>query len=295
MKLRNVPGWNFMEYVLVRAAAAFLALLPASAAASFSGFLGSAIYLLSAKRRKTALENLETAFGASLPLSRKKEIARKSLAHTLFSIFEFFNIPRVIKKSPELFSFEGTEHLDQAFKKGKGVIGVISHLGSWEYLAFLPFLRGYPCSVVVRDIKNPHIHAWLRRLRKMTKLNPIDRKSSLKEILRELRANHYVALLIDQWAGHDGLWLDFFGKPTSTTSVPARLAMKTGAALVPMHCVRGVKGYKITIFPEVPLKEEKETTLELNRVLEREILKYPEQWIWSHRRWKDQWRHIRGL
>ena len=95
----------------------------------------------------------------------------------------------------------------------------------------------------------------------------------------------------------DGLWIDFFGKPTSTTSVPARLALRTGAALIPAYCLREASGqYRICIKPEVPIEggpqdAEKATTSQLNRLLEKEFLEHPEQWIWNHRRWKDYSRY----
>ena len=112
--------------------------------------------------------------------------------------------------------------------------------------------------------------------------------------MRELRANHVVGILIDQWAGNKGIWVKFFNEKTSTTSIPARLSQKTGCALVPAYCIRKDSGrYTISIKPEIPLLGgagdwEQATTDELNRQLEEQILLYPEQWVWSHRRWKGR-------
>jgi Kdo2-lipid IVA lauroyltransferase/acyltransferase len=271
---------------------AVLNAMPIERATAFSMALGDFLFLFATQKKKTAMENIDRVFGATMSRNEREELARHAFRNFATSLMEFFRMEPMLAEAKDRFEFEGTEHLDRAFAKNKGVIGVISHLGSWEYLAFLPYLRGYPCSVVVRDIKNPYLDKWIRDLRQATKLNPINRHRSIREILSELRKNHYVAILIDQWAGPDGLWLDFFNKPTSTTSVPARLAQKTGAALVPMHCLRTAPGkYKITIYPEIPLSAvkdwEADTTLVLNQILEKEILKAPEQWIWSHRRWKD--------
>lgn len=202
-------------------------------------------------------------------------------------------MPSMLREAARRVQFEGTEILDEAFKRGKGIIFVISHLGSWEYLAFLPLLRGYPCSVVVRPTKNPYIYAWIQALRERTGLEPIDRAHAAKQVLRRLAENKLVAILIDQWAGREGVWVDFFGTSTSTTSIPARLAHHTGAALIPGYCFRVSPGqYKIIIKPEVPISSEGEyqerTTIELNRSLAGEIQKQPAQWTWAHKRWKSR-------
>ena len=111
-------------------------------------------------------------------------------------------------------------------------------------------------------------------------------------MLLELKKKKLVAILIDQWAGPEGLIVDFFGTPTSTTSIPARLARKTGAALVPGYCVRKSPGfYKIIIRPEVEVETgaedfERAITVQMNQQLEEQIRAYPDQWLWTHRRWK---------
>lgn len=295
-KLRYIPGWNRVEYALVRVLTSLLNAMSIERATVFARALGDILYLFPSQKKRTAMDNIDRVFGTTLSRIDREKLVRETFRNFSTSLMEFFRMEPMLAEAKDRFEFEGTEHLDRAFAKNKGVIGVISHLGSWEYLAFLPYLRGYPCSVVVRDIKNPYLDTWIRGLRQATKLNPINRQNSIRQILSELRKNHYVAILIDQWAGPDGLWMDFFNKPTSTTSVPARLAEKTGAALVPMHCLRKAPGrYKITIYPEIPLSAvkdwEADTTQQLNRSLEKEILKAPDQWIWSHRRWKDYSRY----
>ena len=117
---------------------------------------------------------------------------------------------------------------------------------------------------------------------------------SPKKIFSELKANHLVAIVIDQWAGADGLWTDFFGVPASTTSLPARLAERTGSAIVPAYCIRtGCGEYEIHIGPEASVKESandwtREMTKELNHILEEQICAFPGQWMWTHRRWKNK-------
>ena len=118
-------------------------------------------------------------------------------------------------------------------------------------------------------------------------------KGGKGQTLSELRNNHGVAIVIDQWAGTEGLWIDFFGTATSTTSLPARLAKKTGCALVPIYCLRKAIGqYEIHMLPAVPVPDDPDweirTTKRLNELLESQIRRYPEQWSWSHKRWKSK-------
>ncbi len=286
-----------MVFLLVKGLAGLINFFPISFSTWFARRTGDFLFWAVPKRKKTAMENLDNAYGNSISLEQKEKIARESFRNFGTSIIELIRIPFILREAKDRFEFEGTEHLDAAFQKGKGVILVISHLGSWEYLAFLPFLRGYPCSVIVRPVKNPYVYQWIQDLRKATLLHPIDRNQSIRQVMKELKQNHLVAILIDQWSGPDGLWIDFFGKPTSTTSVPARLALRTGAALIPAYCLREATGqYRICIKPEVsiegePQNAEEATTLKLNRFLEKEFLQHPEQWIWTHRRWKDYSRY----
>ena len=286
------PGWYYFEFLLVRGLAGLINFVPITFSAWLAKRIGDLLFLTAPKRRKTALENLGIAYGNSISAERKLEIAREGFRNVVIALFELICIPSLIKDAEKCFEFEGTEHLDAAFKKGEGIIFVISHLGSWELLGFLPYLRKYACSVIVRPVRNPYIYKWVQDLRRSTHLNPVDKNQSVRPILTELKNNHLMAILIDQWAGKDGLWIDFFGKPTSTTSIPARLAKRTGAALIPAYCLRTAPGhYKILVQPEVEIERgadyEVQTTLQLNRRLEKMLLTYPEQWTWAHHRWKD--------
>ena len=137
-------------------------------------------------------------------------------------------------------------------------------------------------------------------MRRVMTVKPISKDSSVKAILQELKAGHGVAILVDQWAGKEGRWIDFFDAKTSTTSIPARLSEKTGCALVPAYCLRTSPGhYEIHIEkPVVHLMDqpgwENAVTKDLNEVLERQILEHPEQWLWGHRRWKDKPHNLRA-
>ncbi len=245
------------------------------------------------KRRRIALENLDKAFGSSKSPEEKKNIARASFQHMTLALIELFLVSRVVKHQEKHFKLVGGENLQAARDKGKGILFIISHIGSWEYLSFVHFLTGINCYAVVKDIRNPYLDKTVNDCRRKIGLTPVQKKSSSRKMFSVLRENQLVAILMDQWSGPEGLWLPFFGHETSTTSIAPRLAKKTGAAMVPGRCVRvGEWQYEIQLDPEIPLAEgenwETETTLALSRHLENQISRYPEQWTWGHKRWKQR-------
>lgn len=288
----SIPGWHLVEYVSVRLLAAGLNGLPITLATGIARRIGEILYCLLVKRRQIALHNLDIAFRNSKTAAEKKQIALDSFRHMVTSVFEFFRMPLLVREAQERFSQEGIEHTDRVFREGRGVILVVAHLGAWELMEFIACLNSYPCSVIVKPLRNPYLHRWIQSLRLQSTFKPIDKDSAVKPALTELRRAHMLAILIDQWAGDEGLQVNFFGQPTSTTSLPARLARKTGAALIPGCCLRVRPGkYLIKIFPEIPLKNlgddwEMRATEELNHWLEEAIRQHPDQWSWVHRRWK---------
>lgn len=287
----RILDWKYIEYLLVRGFAGVLFWLPAPLMAAGARATGFLLYYWMGKRRDIAMLNLNIAYGSGRTARKKKEIVIAAFQNIILSIAELLTVRRVLKSAKEKFSLQGTEHFDKAFERGKGVVMVTSHMGSWEYLGFLPFF-GYPTCVVVKPLRNPYLYAWIHDLREATGLINIDKKNSIKRVLQELKKNHIVAILIDQWAGVEGVDSSFFGLRTSTTSIPARLARRTGAALIPAYCLRkpGCR-YEIQVEPPIVLSEDSEdwekiTTEALNRQLEKRIKQTPEQWTWTHRRWK---------
>jgi len=289
---------RYGEYLALRGLVGVLNFLPLEASTWIAHRVADLTFdVLLTKRRKTALKNLDRAFGDTLSVEEKTRIARESMRSIVTSLFELFRLPLLIREAAERFIIEDADNARKVFEKRKGLILVISHIGSWETLGLLPWMEKFHCSVVVRESRNPFLDHWVNRCRSSTGLVPVNRKASMKPMLRELKANHLVAILIDQWAGPDGVWMDFFGTPTSVTDIPARLAQRTGAGLVPACCLRTATGhYKIKIYPEISFEADAEnpvlaTTRKLNQHLEGLIREYPGQWAWSHRRWKEKGRH----
>ncbi len=293
--MHEKPSFNYwLQYLVVRFLAMLATALPVEVSHRIACGFGTLTYWILGKRRKIALKNIASALGNSLPDRRKKEIARSAFQSAALSMMELFTVEKIKKEAETRFQLFGNEFLEEAFSKEQGVVLVISHLGSWEYLSFLPYFTKRPWSVVVKNIKNPYLDKAIDTMRRVMTVNPISKDSSVRAIFHELKAGHGVAILVDQWAGNEGLWVDFFDTKTSTTSIPARLSEKTGCALVSAYCLRKAPGhYEIHI--EKPVVHnmdqpgwEKTITKDLNEVLERQILGHPEQWLWGHRRWKNK-------
>lgn len=286
---------DWIIYQIARFVTGCLALLPFPVIFWIARQAGSLCYFLMPLRRKIALENIRAALKNSLTLREQEHLARTSFQNISLSIVELFLIRKIRKEAHKLFRWSNREHFDEGFCKGRGIILTVSHAGSWELLGILPYLTPYAVSVVVKIIRNPYLNDRINDLRREMKLVPIPKMGAARDVLKRLKKNECVGILIDQWAGAEGTWVDFFGRGTSTTTLPARLAKKTGACLMPAYCLREPGGYytlqmdrPIEFPPDDHPNWEKEVTQTLSRRLEEQIRKRPEQWIWTHRRWKPK-------
>lgn len=282
--------FNFLIYLFAWLLVQLLNLLPAKVNVGIGCCFADIAFLVMSKRRRVSLENINRVYKDELTLKQKKKLAKMSFRHMVISTIELFTVSKVAKSLEEHFEFVNADILQRCLDSEKGAVLAISHLGSWEYLSFLATRTNRSWSVIVKEIKNFHLNQAVNRLRKIMTVEPVPKKNSMKGALRALRKGDGVAILIDQWSGPDGIWAPFFGEETSTTSIPARLVKKTGAALTFAYCIRkGIGKYKIEVLEPIAmdsLASEKSITDQLNRQLESLIRKYPEQWTWGHRRWK---------
>jgi KDO2-lipid IV(A) lauroyltransferase len=255
---------------------------------------GEGMFLVLPARRRVAFGNLTIAFGNSKSDFEKTKIVLESFRNLATSLMELFRIPRFIKVASRHMRLRHDERLDGAYARGKGFVLAMSHLGPWEYMGVFSYLKKYNAAIIGRALRNPYIYRWVKSMREAVRLDYIDKDAGLRAILSRIRRNYGIAMAIDQWAGNDGIWIDFFGTPTSTTSFPARLAKKTGCPLFLAHCVRIAAGeYEIHVEPEMSPEGAgdnwvEDTTKKLNLLLEEKIRAYPGQWTWMHKRWKGK-------
>ena len=202
------------------------------------------------------------------------------------------------QNNPEKFfenlEVRGDEHLQEAIKKGRGILGLISHMGCWEGTALgLPML-GIPAYAIGKRLGNEQLNTLLFESRGKKGVSTLARGSSYKTILRVLAENNLVGILIDQDTDVRGVFVDFYGKPAHTPIGAAMLAMDSGAPVLPMfYLKKDDDTYEFIIDKEIPListgnrrRDMGENTRLFHTVIEKYIKKYPTQWVWMHNRWK---------
>ena len=173
-----------------------------------------------------------------------------------------------------------------------------AHFGSWELSSFAHAVYGYPLKFVVRPIDNPCVEQLISKYRTFSGNTPIQRRSAARDILKALRQNEPVGILFDQnTTRSEGVFAEFFGLTAATTPSIALFALRTGAAVVPGFLIwdESLQKHRLRLDPPVELietgeleRDVLENTKHFNRILEGYVRKYPDQWLWIHRRWKTR-------
>jgi len=252
---------------------------------------------LDGRHRRIAADNLRRAF-PEWDEARVERTARGVYAHFGTVILDLLWMEG---RSPEelvaLAEVEGLEHLKGAHAAGRGVLCPTAHFGNWEFqgVASGPLIE--PISVIARPLDNPELDRRLVRFRTSGGNHVIYKQKALAQVLKALREGGVVAVLIDQNVQErDGVFVRFFGRPASTTTVAAALALKTGCAVVPGRCRLDPHGvYRMIYGPPVEVAgtghrddDIAALTQRLTSVIEGWVRETPEQWLWIHRRWKTQ-------
>ena len=266
--------------------------------------LGRAFYLVDGGHRRLAIDNLRAAF----PLRSRAEcvvIARRMFEHfgqLLMVLLKFSTLTP--EQMLSLVEFDGEERVRTAHAQGRGVLLFTGHFGFWEINALVHALVLNPMAVLARPLDNPSLHDLLERVRTSTGNSVIYRRGAIRRVLRALAANQAVAVLIDQHMHADAVYVDFFNRPAATTSALAALAMKTGAPVVPVFALPLPGGrfrmvYEHPVEPPAPDDPEavRKFTQRCTDVLEMYVRRYPELWLWMHRRWRDvpAGEHVGGM
>lgn len=286
---------RYLEYLTVKLVATVVRYLPHRLVLAGGTVLGWAFYLLDAAHRRLALANLACAFPVRSP-RECRAIARAMFAHfgrLLVELLEFSQLSH--QRIQQLVEFEGEDRMRHAYAQGRGVLLFTGHFGFWELHAIAHGLVVGPIDVLARALDNPRLNDLLERARMCTGNGVIYRRGAIRRVLRALGANHSVALLIDQHTQTaDAVYVDFFNRPAATTSALAVLAMRTGAPVIPAFALPLPGGRYRMIYEhpvEAPRADDptavREFTQRCTDVLEMYVRRYPELWLWMHRRWRD--------
>ena len=283
-----------LEYAALKPLVSLLRILPPRTALRIGRLLGGLAFDTIGFRRGVALSNLKNRLGESLDDAGLVRIGSRCYAQFAMSMVEFMRLPLVTQAYVrENIEIEGTRHLDDALMGGRGAVLVTGHFGSWELMGCALVMMGYPITFAVGVQRNPLVQRLMNDLRRHAGIEVIEAKSVLA-LARKVKSNEFVAMLSDQDAGGDGVFVDFMGAPASTPQGPARLALLTGSPVITGFITRldGVR-HRITLEPPIHwdtgMKREEAIiyiTREYTKTLESYVRNRPDHWLWGHRRWK---------
>ncbi|CUS98915.1 KDO2-lipid IV(A) lauroyltransferase [Candidatus Kryptobacter tengchongensis] len=285
---------NYIEYILFKFFVLLSNLLPFRVSQRLGKALGIFAYHFIPYRKKVALDNLRKSF----PEKSEKDIAKiLKMAYVNFfiTIFEFMNFQKLKPDDfKKMVTIENFNYVIEGLNKGCGLILMSGHFGNWELSAVVSGLEiGKPLNIIVKRQRNKFVDEEINKWRCLFGNKVIPMERAFRESLKILSEGGIVALLADQSAPKEGLYVDFLGRPASTFAGPAVMSLKTGAPIVMGFAVRD-RGFNYRlIFEKVdfePSEDEGENVLKLTQIhtsiLEKYIRLYPDHWLWFHRRWK---------
>jgi KDO2-lipid IV(A) lauroyltransferase len=284
-----------LEYSAVTGVIAMVRMLPMRVVLALGTTLGRAFYLFDRGHRRLAIDNLRAAF----PLRTEAEcqaICRDMFSHfgRLLVVLLKFSTMRP-DEMLACVEFDGDDRVVHAHAQGRGVLLFTGHFGFWEINALVHALAIKPMAVLARPLDNPLLHELLESVRTRTGNAVFYRRGAIRRVLRALESNQAVAFLIDQhMQPADSVYVDFFNRPAATTSALAALALRTGAPVVPVFALPLPDGrfrmvYEHAVDPPRADDEDaiRQFTQRCTDVLEMYVRRYPELWLWMHRRWRD--------
>lgn len=287
---------HYLEYQFLLGIGFLIRGLPRTTILRLGRLVGDFIYYCVPVRKTVVLTHLEQAFPEK-SVAEIKKIARGTYQNLGMNVLEHLRIPTL---SPEeiksIVDLADEELLVQALERKRGVIIVGGHFGNWEYSSSALSANGYRFGVVVAKISNKYLDEKINAHREATGGQMIPKRSSTKAVLKILRENGTVGMLIDQNQKRGGAFVDFFGRPCSTPKGPALLALKTGASIIFFAAIRQPDGTIKVVFEPIEIDYQAGATEEnihditqrCTSRLEHYSRLYPDQWFWMHRRWKTR-------
>jgi Kdo2-lipid IVA lauroyltransferase/acyltransferase len=293
-----------LEYALAWIFLKFIGALPRPLARAVGISLAWAVYLLHGKLRRVGKRNLEMVF----PEKSRKERARilrgvfTSLGRQLAEVSLYRRYTR--QNVSKIVVYEGFENYERALARGKGVLFLTAHLGAWELSAFAHSLYGYPLGVLMRALDNPYLDRLARTYRTLHGNKTVD-KDFARGLISAMRKGETVGVLMDtNMIASQGVFVDFFGIQACTASGIARIALRTDAAVVPGFTIWDpmLKKYRLRFDPAAQLIRTGDTEADVvantalfTKIIEDYVRRYPDQWLWVHRRWKTRPEGEKGL
>jgi KDO2-lipid IV(A) lauroyltransferase len=289
---------EWFEYAAVWVILRALGAMPRRVARAFAAFVTSVLFFLLSRFEKTADFNLRFAF-PDWTEAQRKNTTRKMVRHLGWMAAEFAHFPRLTRENiDKVVVLEGHENFLEGQRRGKGVLYLTGHIGAWELSSFAHALYGYALHYMARPLDNKRLDELINQYRCRSGNRPIFKNESARAMLKILKDSGTIGILADQnTMPEEGVFVDFFGKSACTTTGIARVALHTGAAVVPGHAYWDdtTQKYRLRFEPPVDLirtgdaeRDVLENTQRFATVIEEIIRRHPDQWVWVHKRWKTR-------
>ncbi len=281
-------------YYLIRWFVWFYNIVPRKAAQAIGAWIGVVIWALAKKDRYRTIRHLTLAYGDTLTRRQRQHICREFFVNTSKNLADVIRFRNHFEEIKQLVTVEGLEHYHAAFEKGNGVIGITGHIGNFELLAAYMATYEYPTAVIAREIYDRNLEQLVSENRKAAGITVFSTTDSPRKILRWLKANGVLGVLIDTDSSRvRGEFIPWFGRPANTPVGQAILGLRAGSVFLPIACVRTPDNkYRIIVKPPVTVELTGDTPADTRRItevcvreLEEIITAHKSQWIWLHNRW----------
>lgn len=294
-----------LEYLPVWLAAKFFGLLPRPVARALGITIGLLAYACYPRLRRVGMRNLDIAF-PNKTRTEKKKILRQVYKNLGRQLAEFCLFPRYTKENVDKIAvYDGFENFAEADARGKGMLFITAHFGGWEIGSFVHSLHGHPLNIVIRPLDNIYLNAMVDRYRTLHGNSTFPKRDFARALLSSMKRGETVGILMDtNMTPPQGAFVDFFGVPACTATGLARVALHTDAAVVPGFTIwdKELGKYRIRFDPAIKLVRTGDdeadavtNTAVFTKVIENYVARYPEQWLWVHRRWKTRPEGEEGL
>ena len=287
-----------LEYALAWLFVKPLGALPRPLARAAGIALGWLVYCLHVRLRRVGMRNLALAFPEKSRAERAR-ILRGEFTSLGRQLAEVCRFPKyTLENVNQVVVYDGFENYERAFARGKGVLFLTAHFGGWELSAFSHSMHGHPMHVVMRPMDNVYLDRLIRHYRTMHGNTMVDKDDFVRGLLAAMKKGEVVGLLMDtNMTPPQGIFVNFFGIPACSASGLARIALRTDAAVVPGFTIwdPALRKYRLRFEPAVQLirtgDDEADilaNTQRFTAIIEDYVRRYPDQWLWIHRRWKTR-------
>ena len=288
-KLEYAAAWPFIK---------ILGAMPRPLSRAFAIGISQVVYLLHFRLRQVGMRNLAMVFPEKSEAERAR-ILRGVFASLGRQLAELCQFPKYTPENiDEVVTYDGLENYERAYARRKGVLFLTAHFGGWELSAFAHSLYGHWLHIVMRPMDNEYLDQLLQNYRTMHGNKTVAKDDFVRGLLAAMKAGETVGILMDtNMTPPQGIFVDFFGIPACTASGLARIALRTDAAVVPGFTIwdPALRKYRLRFDPALELIRSGDLEADIaantqlfTRVIENYVRKYPDQWLWVHRRWKTR-------